>query len=105
MENSKILGFQFEPTKALQPDSSSFAWSWVDKVANGTWSFVSVIANVVALVSLDNTNLTDQTKMRLISQLVKGILRVLQKLLKCLMEPLFQHFLYHYHLLYLLFFV
>ena len=23
MENSEILGFQFEPTKALQPDSSS----------------------------------------------------------------------------------
>ena len=22
MENSEILGFQFEPTKALQPDSS-----------------------------------------------------------------------------------
>ena len=39
--------------------SSSFVLSWVDKVTTGTKIFVSVIANVVALVSLDNTFLSD----------------------------------------------
>ena len=43
---------------------------------------VSVIANVVSFVSLDNTHLSDQVKMRLSSQIVKGISRVFQKLLK-----------------------
>ena len=43
---------------------------------------VSVIANVVSIVSLDNTHLSDQVKMRLSSQIVKGISRVFQKLLK-----------------------
>ena len=40
------------------------------------------MANVVALVPLDNTHLLDQVKMRLISQWIKGISRVLQKLLR-----------------------
>ena len=40
-------------------------------------SFVWVIANVPALVSLDNTHFSDQLKVRLISKLIK----VLQKLL------------------------
>ena len=45
-------------------------------------SFVSVIANVVAFVSLDNTHLSDQVKKRSISQLINGISRVLPQLLK-----------------------
>ena len=44
--------------------------------------FVSVIATVVAFVLLHNTHFSGQVKMRLISQLIKGISRVLQKLLK-----------------------
>ena len=43
---------------------------------------ISVIANFVVFVSLDNTHYTDQVIMKLISQLIKGIWRVLQKLLK-----------------------
>ena len=62
--------------------SSNLILSWVDKVTTGTYSYVSVIANVVAFVSLDNTHLLDQVKMRLISQLIKDISRILQKLLK-----------------------
>ena len=40
------------------------------------------MVNVVAFASLDNTHFADQVKMRLISQLIKGTSRVLQKLLK-----------------------
>ena len=43
---------------------------------------VSVIASAVSFVSLDNTHLSDQVKMRLSSQIIKGISRVFQKLLK-----------------------
>ena len=45
-------------------------------------SFVSVIANVAAFVSLENTNVPNQVKMRLISQLTKGTSRVLLNLRK-----------------------
>ena len=35
MENNEILGFQFEPTKALQPDSSSDeSWETVQQIVN-----------------------------------------------------------------------
>ena len=52
----------------LKPDvnySSSFPLFRVDKVTTGIKSFVSVFANVVAFVSLDNTHLPDQVKKRL----------------------------------------
>ena len=62
--------------------SSTFTLSWVDEVITGTWSFVPAIVNVAALVSLDNTHLSDQVKMRLISNLMKGISRLYQKLIK-----------------------
>ena len=45
-------------------------------------SFVSVIANVFVFVSLENTNVLNQVKMRLIWQLTKGISKVLLKLRK-----------------------
>ena len=63
---------------------NSFAISSVDKVTTGTWSFVSVIANFAAwfAAALDVTQFADQVRMRLISQLINGISRVLQKLLK-----------------------
>ena len=49
----------------------------------GTLSFVSVIANDVArAATLDKTNLLEQVRIRLISQLINGISRVFQKLLK-----------------------
>ena len=38
----------------------------------------------MAFVSLSNTHLSDQVKMRLISELIKGISRILQKFLKYL---------------------
>ena len=69
----------------LRPDfnyCNGFALSWVDKVTTGKKSFVSVIANAVALVSLGNTYLSDQIKIRLILQLIKDNSRVFQKLLK-----------------------
>ena len=49
-----------------------------------TWSFVSVTGNVFAwfAAALDIAQITDQVKMRLISQSVNVIARVLQKLLK-----------------------
>ena len=70
----------------MNPDFSccnSFALSWVDKVTTGTWSFVSVIASVFAwfTAALDITQFAGQVAMRLISQLVNGSSRVLQKLL------------------------
>ena len=58
---------------------NSFALSWVDKVTTGTWNFVSV---VVAFVPLDSTYFEDHAKMTLIWQLILGISRVVQKLLK-----------------------
>ena len=66
---------------------------------------VSVIENVVALVSLDNTQLSDQIKMRFISQFIKGISRVLQRLLKYFYGTIISTFFVRYHLLHLLFFV
>ena len=45
------------------------------------------------------TQFADQVKIKLISQLIKGISRVQQNYLDILIVPLFQHFLYHYYLL------
>ena len=59
--------------------SSSFALSWVDKV---TQSYISVIANFVFPAAEEITQSVDQVKIRSISQLIKGISRVLQKLPK-----------------------
>ena len=73
----------FQLIVLLKPDFNCcicFALSWVDKVATGTQSFVSVILNLVAPV--ESNALSDQFKMRLISQLINGISRVLRKLLK-----------------------
>ena len=57
--------YTFQLAILLKPDfncSSSFALSWVDKFTTGTQNFVSVIANVAASVSLDDT--ICQTKLR-----------------------------------------
>ena len=81
--------FIFIPVNhSFKPDfncSSSFILPWVDKVTIWTWSFVSVIVNSGSWVSIGLPiikHLLDQVRIRLISQLVNGISRVLQKLLK-----------------------
>ena len=56
--------------------------SWVDKVTTGTYSFVSVIANFPSPEELVIAQSLDQIKRRLSLQLINGISRVLQKLLK-----------------------
>ena len=69
----------------LKPDFhcwNNLKLSWVDKVTKGTKRFVSVIANILAPLELVITQVDDHVKMRLTSQLINGISRVLQKLPK-----------------------
>ena len=69
----------------LKPDfncCNNFALSCVDKVTTVTYNFVSVILNVPAPVELVITQVDDHVKIKLTSQLIKGISRVLQKLFK-----------------------
>ena len=68
-----------------------------DKVTIGTYSFVSVISNVISagatiagllpsaflLVILTKTQFLDQFKINFISQLINGIFKAFQKLHKC----------------------
>ena len=61
---------------------SNFVFSGVDKVKARTKSFVFVIANLPTYVELVITKVDDHAKIRLTSQLIKGISRVLQKLIK-----------------------
>ena len=70
---------------------SNFVLSWVDKVTTGTSTFVSVIAKVVALYALKMTQFSYEVRVRLISQFIKGISRVLQKLSSNLMAHLLPH--------------
>ena len=51
-------------------------------VTTGAWSFVWVILNLPAPVELVITHVDDRVELRLISQLIKGISGVLQKLIK-----------------------
>ena len=60
-------------------DSNSFAFSCVDRITEGTSRIVSAIAKVVALSASEMTQFADQVRIRLISQLISGISRVLQK--------------------------
>ena len=59
-----------------------------DKVTTGTYNFVSVILNVApdgltfAVISA-KTQFLDQVKINSTSQLINGISKLLQKLLKC----------------------
>ena len=75
----------FQLIVVLKPDFncwSNFALSWVDKVTTETKSFASALANLTAPVELVITQIDEQVKMRLISQLVNSISRGLHKLLK-----------------------
>ena len=68
----------------MNPDfncCNSFVLSLVDKVTTGRSSFVSVHGKVVTLSPSEITQFADQVTIRLISQLIKSISRVLQKLL------------------------
>ena len=56
--------------------------AWVDKVTTGTYSFGSFIVIVSAHAESVITQVDDHVKIRLTSQLVNGISRVLRKLLK-----------------------
>ena len=63
---------------------NNFALSSIDKVTTGTKRFCISYCKFVAWFSaaLDITQFAGQVRMRLISQLINGISRVLQKLLK-----------------------
>ena len=64
---------------------NSFALSWVDKVTNGTQSFVSVIENVApwfATAVETITQFADQVKIIFIAQFINDISKVLQNLLR-----------------------
>ena len=69
----------------LKPDFSycnNFSLSLVDKVTTGTYNFVCIISIFPSPVELATTQPLDHVKIRLASQLIKGISSVLQKLLK-----------------------
>ena len=79
-------------TVLLNPDfncSERFLSFSVDKVATGTYNFVSVIwtsnsvSGLFAAVILAKAQFLDQVKINSISQLINGVFKVLQKLLKC----------------------
>ena len=86
--NSGFAKFLFQLIVLLKPDFNygiNFALSWVDKVTTGTEKFVSVIVNVgfqSATLELIITQFSDQVKISLASQFIKGISRVLQKILR-----------------------
>ena len=54
----------------------------IDKVTTGTYNLAAVIANVPTPVELVITEVYDHVNIKIISQLIKGISRVLQELLK-----------------------
>ena len=77
--------YLFQLIVFLKPDFScwsNFSLSLVDKVTTGTYNFVSVISNFPSPVELVITQSLDYVKIRLTSQLINGISRVLQKLPK-----------------------
>ena len=70
---------------SLNPGFNSYnelLLSLLDKVTTGTQIFVPVIAKVVILFPSEIAQFVDQVRVRLILQLIKGISRVIQKLLK-----------------------
>ena len=57
--------------------SNNFALSCVNKVTNGTYNFVLLIPNVPAPLEIVITQVDDHININVISQLIKGISRVL----------------------------
>ena len=81
-----LLYFYFWMTKPDFNCCNSFALSWIDKVATGTQVFVPVIVNVGYWPTVGSSvmkHLAGQVRIRLNSQSINSISRVLQKLLKC----------------------
>ena len=78
---------------------------WLIKLQLEHKDFVSAISNFPTPVELVITQVDDHVKMRLISQLINGISRVLQKLLSILMVQLFQNLSYYYQQEYFLLFL
>ena len=77
--------YLFQLIVLLKPDFnywSNFALSCVDKVTTRAYSFVSVILHFVCPFAEEITQVGDHVKVKLTSQLISGISRVLQKLLK-----------------------
>ena len=75
----------FQLNTLFKPDFSccnNFVLSCVDKVTTGTYNFVPVTSDAPAPVELVITQVDDHVKIKLISELIKEISRVLQKLLK-----------------------
>ena len=75
----------FQLVTLLKPDLNcynNFSLSSVDKVTTGTYKFVPVILNFPSPRELIITQFVDHIKFELTPQLIKGISRVLQKLLK-----------------------
>ena len=75
--------YLFQLLDLLKIDSNcfnSFTLSSVDKVITATESFVSVIASSIFQTAEETTHFSDQVKSRIISQLINGISRVLEKL-------------------------
>ena len=71
-----------------------FKFCGVDKVTTDASSFVSVILNSIAPVTAETTQFVDEVGIRLISQLISDISRVLQIYLSIIIVQLFQNFKY-----------
>ena len=70
---------------SLNPDFNfciSFALSSDVKVTTETYNLVSVNAKVISLFASEMTHSAGRLRIRLISQLIKGITRFLQKFLQ-----------------------
>ena len=75
----------FQLSTLLKPDfncCNNVALSCVDKVTTGTYDSVSVISNFPSPVELVITQVDENVKIQLTSQLINDISRVLQNLLK-----------------------
>ena len=84
---SLFTPWKLESINPLNPDFNccgSFVLYWVDRLFNGTSNFVSVITKVVFLSTSQMIEfpVPNQVRIRLISQVIKGISRVLHKLLR-----------------------
>ena len=62
--------------------SNNVALFCFDKVTTGTYNFASVISNFTSPLEVLITQVDDHVHIKLTSQLIKSISRVLQKLLK-----------------------
>ena len=85
--NSGFGKYLFQLTTLLKPEficSNNFALFCIDTVTTGTYNLASLIANVPIPVELVITEVDDHVNIKIISQLIKGISRAFQKLVKYL---------------------